>query len=107
VTLSAGDREAAGVENRRDVKAGRDPERNAFLARGHRFDAPAQRAIDGDQTGRGREGREHQGLDEQLTDDSRAACTERRTYGHFALADRRAGVEKGADGRACQEQHQQ
>ena len=86
VTLSAGrsdtmaapdDREAAGVENRRDFKAGRHPERNASLALGHRFDSPAQRAIGGDQTDRGRDGREHQGLDEQLTDDSRAARTER------------------------------
>ena len=69
--------EAAGVENRRDLEAGRHPERDASLALGHGFDSPPQRAIGGDQTDRGREGREHQGLDEQLTDDSGAARTER------------------------------
>jgi len=71
------DGEAAGVDHRRDFKAGRHPERKASLALGHRFDSPSQRAIGGDQTDRGRDGREHQGLDEQLTDDSAAARTER------------------------------
>ena len=39
------DREAAGVEHCRDVKAGRHPERNASPTVQHRFDSPAQRAI--------------------------------------------------------------
>ena len=71
------DREAAGVEHRRDFKTGRHPERYASLALGHRGDSPAQCAIGGDQTNHGRNGREHQGLDEQLTDDAHAARTER------------------------------
>ena len=64
VTLSAGrndsmrradDREAAGIQDRRELQAGRHPERCAALALLTAFDPPRQRPVGGDEADRGRD----------------------------------------------------
>ena len=71
------------------------------------FDPPRQRPVGGNETDRSRDGREHKGLHEELTDDARAARTERGTHGDFPLPCRRPRVDQRADARARNDQHQQ
>ena len=59
------------------------------------------------ETGRSRNRREHESLDEELSDDARAAGTERGTHGDLPLTCRRPRVDQRADARARNEQHQQ
>ena len=63
----ADDREATGIQDRRELQPGRHPERCAARGPVGGFRSPRQRPVGGHQADGGRDGREHQGLDEELT----------------------------------------
>ena len=64
-------------------RPGGDPERYAFRSPIEVFDHEQHGPIRGDETQRGPNRREHEGLDRELTDDARSARTEHATQGDF------------------------
>ena len=83
------------------------PERRGVEPGRHQVEPEPDRPVGRQQADRGRYEREQQRLDEQLSDDARAARAKRRPYGDFTLARRRARVDECAHVHARDEQHEQ